>query len=439
MSIVALKNKTAARYNNMSVGATQFSLNGGHRSQGWVGQTMLSRSLPRTPMKGNVPKGHGGCCGKYDDKHIIQSAVTSLNDSNVIKSSSLNTMGMINTHYRWIRRPPLTEKTFIDPKSNNVDTVKKKILACGEDIVKDIRAGAVKGNCGSIPNYQKPMICSVVTKKALRTTTQSSYIDLLRSKCNIEIKNKKAGCGSSIIANTCGSRVIPTLKSIIKFSYNNPRNSMNLYYNFVNYDKGYYQNIVNNTFDLKLASLPNSIDLIGLPPNYNSSNFKYIERIDNGGIVYNYKEISTVNEISVGMWAKVSYSTSSESMNYDFNIKEKNGILKFSIQIYFNRLFVYINSHDGSTYTYNITDQINFTNWTHIFVTVENNGTLKIYKNSILIYTSNTEFRSPFLFNNKNWTTDNNSNTKMGPISVYSTCLTSTEVNEEYNNYLTVI
>jgi hypothetical protein len=185
--------------------------------------------------------------------------------------------------------------------------------------------------------------------------------------------------------------------------------------------------------------LPNTSDLIGLPSNYNSNNFKYIERIDNGGIVYNYKEISTVNEISVGMWAKVSYSTSSSSMNYDFNIKEKNGTLKFSIQIYFNRLFVYIVSHDGSPYSYNITDNINFTNWTHIFVTVADNGIFKIYKNSILIHTSTTEFRSPFLFNNKNWTTDNNSNTKMGPISFYSACLTPTEVNQQYNNYLTVI
>lgn len=33
MSIVALKKKTAAKYNNMSVGVSQFSINGGHRNQ----------------------------------------------------------------------------------------------------------------------------------------------------------------------------------------------------------------------------------------------------------------------------------------------------------------------------------------------------------------------------------------------------------------------
>ena len=38
MSIVALKRKTAAKYNNSSVGVPQFSINGGHRNQGWVVQ-----------------------------------------------------------------------------------------------------------------------------------------------------------------------------------------------------------------------------------------------------------------------------------------------------------------------------------------------------------------------------------------------------------------
>ena len=46
MSIVTLKKKTQSQYNNVSVGHRQFSLNGTHRSPGWVGQTTLSRSLP---------------------------------------------------------------------------------------------------------------------------------------------------------------------------------------------------------------------------------------------------------------------------------------------------------------------------------------------------------------------------------------------------------
>ncbi len=127
MSIVALKRKTQAKYNNMSVGSkTGFSLNGTHRSQGYIGQTMLSRSLPRTLMKGNVAKGHGGCCGKYPQHGIIQSAVTSENDNSVIKSSSLTTFGMLRTHYKWIWRPQPFTSTKIDsfhntnPQSNYI-------------------------------------------------------------------------------------------------------------------------------------------------------------------------------------------------------------------------------------------------------------------------------------------------------------------------------
>jgi len=43
MSIATLKRKTMTEYNRMSVGYTNFSLNGTRRNQGYVGQTMLSR------------------------------------------------------------------------------------------------------------------------------------------------------------------------------------------------------------------------------------------------------------------------------------------------------------------------------------------------------------------------------------------------------------
>jgi hypothetical protein len=106
MSIVALKRKTNAKYNNMSVGSTQgFSINGTHRNQGFVGQTSLSRSLPRTLMKGNTPKGNGGCCGTYNKTTIVQSGVTSVEDSTVVKSSVSGTNGMLTTQFRWVRRP----------------------------------------------------------------------------------------------------------------------------------------------------------------------------------------------------------------------------------------------------------------------------------------------------------------------------------------------
>jgi hypothetical protein len=58
-------------------------MNGGYRSQGFVRQTSLSRSLIKTPMKGNVVRGHGGT---YPHSVNFTSDVTSLNDSTTIKS-----------------------------------------------------------------------------------------------------------------------------------------------------------------------------------------------------------------------------------------------------------------------------------------------------------------------------------------------------------------
>jgi len=89
----------------MSVNQKQFSLNGGHRSQGWVGQTMLSRSLPRTLAKGNTLRGSGGCCGSFLKKPVIQSAVLSTERYKIIKPSVISGIGLIDTKYRWIRRP----------------------------------------------------------------------------------------------------------------------------------------------------------------------------------------------------------------------------------------------------------------------------------------------------------------------------------------------
>lgn len=106
MSIVVLKRKTEARYNNMSVGEKQFSINGTTRNQGYIGQTSLSRTFIHTPYKGPTAKGNGGCCGKYDSStDIPASEICCLEDNTVVKSSVLSTRGMLATKHRWITRP----------------------------------------------------------------------------------------------------------------------------------------------------------------------------------------------------------------------------------------------------------------------------------------------------------------------------------------------
>jgi len=119
MSIAILKRKTAAKYNNVSVNVPQFSTVGGYRNQGWVGQTSLSRSLPRSLRRGDTLRGYGGCCGTYTIANsVINPDLCSRNNNQVIKKASMNTAGMLMSRYRWIRRP--RPYTSVKPGSGNI-------------------------------------------------------------------------------------------------------------------------------------------------------------------------------------------------------------------------------------------------------------------------------------------------------------------------------
>ena len=74
MSIVILKRKSERFKLGEGIsgkGKKGFSLNGGHRNQGWVGQDLRGRHLSRTLYRGLAPIGHGGCCGTYTKNHVF--------------------------------------------------------------------------------------------------------------------------------------------------------------------------------------------------------------------------------------------------------------------------------------------------------------------------------------------------------------------------------
>ena len=83
-------------------GTHGFSLNGCLRSQGYVGQTSLSRTLPRS-LSGphyNGLRGYGGA----GNLNVMQSAgivsgLQDYNDNNVVKTSVGNTKSLIRTKY----------------------------------------------------------------------------------------------------------------------------------------------------------------------------------------------------------------------------------------------------------------------------------------------------------------------------------------------------
>jgi len=206
MSIATLKKKTQAQYNNNSVGERIFSLNGTRRSQGYVGQTSLSRSLPKTLMNGPTMRGHGGCCGKYYMTNIIQSAVTSLNDPDVIKSSVMNTLGMVDSKFNclthvdktsFISNPIKLNNTVKPDNNQNINnqtsyitnkakqTINQSLLSCNASKAK------TKTCCNKNPflprapayqNYTKP---SNNYTNSIYYNNYKQYLTVIDNNCNI--------------------------------------------------------------------------------------------------------------------------------------------------------------------------------------------------------------------------------------------------------------
>jgi hypothetical protein len=214
MSIATLKKKTQAKYNNMSVNSTHgFSLNGTHRNQGYVGQTSLSRSLPRTLMKGNVIKGHGGCCGTYNVTPIVQSGVISQENPNVVKSSVINTRGMIEEYINVLTN---VDKPDFKTCPNPFNTVKPDVnsnLNSQHDHIKNVAKAAIK--CDKNNNANKSCLhvqsCANMSTKnysninanlanyakpesKLSAISQGKYLLALNNKC---IDNEKKNINPS--------------------------------------------------------------------------------------------------------------------------------------------------------------------------------------------------------------------------------------------------
>jgi len=198
MSIATLKRKTQTKYNNMSVGTQGFSLNGGFRNQGYVGQTSLSRSLPRT-----LQQGHGGCCGTYNNASVVMSSVTSTEDPKIIKKSVLGTSGMLSSKYRWIRRPQPHATVKPDVNNNTSDQstyITKKIKKTVFEIKKgndtsDSSCTNVNTITSSCVNKNK--VCeNVRPEEEYLPISSGQYIERLNDKCQEnDVVTQRPTCG----------------------------------------------------------------------------------------------------------------------------------------------------------------------------------------------------------------------------------------------------
>lgn len=144
MSDATLKRKTLAKYNNNSVGMAQFSLNGGHRNQGWVGQTNLSRSFPRTLMRDGAARGHGGRQGTFNQAPAVISSINYQENPQVVKSSVLDNTGMVELKTQWSRRPPLTGSGSAVKQDTNhhLGIASDRTSKLGRCVAKTLQCGA---------------------------------------------------------------------------------------------------------------------------------------------------------------------------------------------------------------------------------------------------------------------------------------------------------
>jgi len=179
MSIATLKKKTGYLYNSQSVGYKQFSLNGSYRSQGWVGQTMLSRP------------NHGGNNGLS-----INSGLIDLNDNNIIKPSVVNTGGMLKVRnnclkqFNYKKKDIVKEKMGLNKKSqsDHISHISECALA-GYNANKKAKNNINKNTCSELNSkymksqYNDKNLCSITKNTDSTVLQEGTYIDNLKSKC----------------------------------------------------------------------------------------------------------------------------------------------------------------------------------------------------------------------------------------------------------------
>ena len=105
MSLVVLKRKSQTKYSKISSKKGDFSINNPRRVE-----SHSNKYQTQTPMKGNVPRGHGSCCGHYPivihksqynnyDPHVREFVGDKTNTGVSVK----NNRSSISTRNKWMK------------------------------------------------------------------------------------------------------------------------------------------------------------------------------------------------------------------------------------------------------------------------------------------------------------------------------------------------
>lgn len=194
MSIVTLKNKSRINRRISPIsgkGIDGFSLNGGYRNIGAVGQFRLISNNTRTPFKGTEPMGNGGSGGKYYN-NPLNSGSCCTNDNTIIKQSSKNNAGMIDTKYKWTKS---TYPNYWVQEDDNSYSITKDQSTYIKNLTQQVGASVFinvqsNGNCNTVidspySNYKyscsgNKAACSyyIGTRKYIRTPYVKNFNQL---------------------------------------------------------------------------------------------------------------------------------------------------------------------------------------------------------------------------------------------------------------------
>lgn len=166
MSLVVLKRKAQTKYSKISSHSKgRFSLNNPRRVESKSGR---GRVQTQTPMKGNVPRGHGGCCGTYpivinksqyvnDDPYVANFSDPKVNTGISVK----NHHGSIATRFKWLNG---TYPNYVvkDTEPLSYDLYLKDLAAphsaksLGETTMDKLTCETTEGNCNRpVSNFNK--------------------------------------------------------------------------------------------------------------------------------------------------------------------------------------------------------------------------------------------------------------------------------------------
>uniref|UniRef100_A0AB39J8K1 Uncharacterized protein n=1 Tax=Florenciella sp. virus SA2 TaxID=3240092 RepID=A0AB39J8K1_9VIRU len=199
MSLSVLKKKSNTKYSKISSKKGYFSLNNPRRVYSHSNQPQT-----QTPMKGNVPRGHGSCCGKYPvvinnsqyknyDYHIREFNGPKANPGISVK----NNRGSIDTRFKWIKS---TYPNYIVKKMNDTDYSEYYYRINGQNATTSTSVNEV--NCVGAENC-KTLNSHIV--KRVDTLDYSEYLktSFLNKKC-LPPPNSKAPVPVPVQGNCTG-------------------------------------------------------------------------------------------------------------------------------------------------------------------------------------------------------------------------------------------